>query len=147
MASLVLIDLESQDSWEFQYFPNEVRSSRRVNWSPQETTIGTKPLFYENREPKQLSFTDLYLDNTDTGESLSETLKELEDFTTEEREGRGSPPAMLAVWGDRKLRCVLQDLTVEETFFNTEGHPTRARISLELIELQRIDESTGVNVT
>jgi hypothetical protein len=145
VASLVLIDLNSQDSWEFQYFPNEVVSNRRVNWSVQETTTGTKPLFYENREPKQLSFTELYLDNTATGESLSEKLKSLEDFTTEEREDRGSPPPMLAVWGDRKLRCVLQDLTVEEKFFNSEGFPTRARISLELIELQPEGEATGVH--
>lgn len=144
MSVLVLIDLSSQASFEFQYFPNSVRSQRGVNWRSQDTTIGTKPLMYENREPKKLSFTELWLDNTDTGESLTSILDELEEFCTSESDpgggSRGRPAVLLATWGDRKLRCVLTDLTVEEEFFNESGEPTRARLSIELMEIQEFSE-------
>lgn len=145
MSVLLLIDMSSRASFGFQYFPNTLRTQRQVNWRPQETTIGTKPLFYENREPKRLSFTELWLDNTETGESLGPVLDELEEFTTSEQDlsggTRGTPPILLATWGDRKLHCVLENLEVEEQFFNASGEPTRARLSIELIEIQ---EGSGV---
>jgi hypothetical protein len=86
----------------------------------------------------------LILDNTDTNESLTETLDELKSFVMDEDSDTGSPPALLAVWGDRKERCVLTDLTIEEIMFTDEGLPIRARISLELLELQPDGEGTGV---
>ena len=64
-STLVLIDLNSQASFEFQYFPNEVKSVDRSNWEAQEVTIGTKPLFYQNREPQVLTFSELYFDTID----------------------------------------------------------------------------------
>ncbi len=147
VSVLVLIDLSSQVSFEFQYFPNIIRSQRGVNWRPQDTTIGTKPLMYENREPKRLSFTELWLDSTDTGDSLTGLLEILEEFCTSESDSagvsRGRPPVLLATWGDRRQRCVLTDLTVEEEFFNEAGEPTRARLSIELIEVQ---DNTNVDV-
>lgn len=146
MSVLVLIDLTSQASYEFQYFPDNVRTQRRVNWRPQDTTIGTKPLMYESRDPKILSFQELWLDNSFTNESLNDVLEELESFTTDEIDGRGAPPPMLVTWGDRKLRCVLQDLTVEEQFFTPEGNCIRARLSIELIEIQDEGQAVGVNV-
>lgn len=151
MSVLVLIDISSQASFEFQYFPNSVRTQRGVNWRPQDTTIGTKPLLYENREPKRLSFTELWLDNTDDGQSLTQTLDELEEFCTSETDSgggsRGRPAILLATWGDRKLRCVLTDLNVEEEFFNEQGEPTRARLSIELLEIQEFAEGALISIT
>lgn len=139
---LALIDLDSQAAWEFQFFPNEVRTADRANWEPQDTTIGTKPLFYANREPRRISFPELYLDYS--GESLTATLDELRVFAIDEKDTTGMPARLLATWGDRIERCVMEELSIEEIFFNSVGEPTRARIGIELIELQPDGEGTSV---
>lgn len=144
-AGLVLINLEDQGAFTFQYFPDNLRTSDRANWNPQETTVGVKPLFYANREPRRIEFTELYFDNTETNESLTETIKELQALTVETE--KGTPPALLAAWGDRHERCVLEDLSIEEKFFNTMGEPIRVLIRMSLLQLQPDSgASTGVTV-
>ena len=145
-SGFALINLTNQEAFVFQFFPNEIRLTDRANWTPQETTIGVKPLFYANREPMLLEFDELYLDSTDTNESLTPELKKLRNLMVEVVE-RGTPPPLLAIWGDRNERCVLQDLTIEEVFFNENGHPLRARIGLSLIQIQPDGgEATGVRI-
>lgn len=134
-SGLALINLEGGETFVFQYFPASVSTTDRANWQAQETTIGVKPLFYANREPRETDFPELWLDNTETNESLTPDLKSLKSLL--EETGNGTPPALLAAWGDRQERCVLQELVVEETFFNLEGHPIRARIRLRLLQLQK----------
>lgn len=144
-AGLQLINLESQGVFTFQFFPASLSTTDRANWIPQETTIGVKPLFYANREPRTISFPELYLDNTDTNESLTPILKELRELFSETE--NGTPPALLAVWGDRNERCVMEELTIEEIFFTPEGYPIRARITLGLKQIQpAINAATGVQV-
>jgi hypothetical protein len=146
-AGFALINLTNQDSFVFQFFPKENRTTDRANWNAQDTTIGTKPLFYANREPRLLEFQELYLDNTDTNESLTPTINQLRSLM-DEVEQRGTPPPLLAVWGDRNERCVLQDLNVEEIAFDfTSGAPLRVRISLSLLQIQPDSgETTSVRV-
>lgn len=144
-AGLILINLENQGAFTFRFFPQTVATTDRANWSAQETTIGVKPLFYGNREPRRIDFPELWFDNTDTNESLTPTIKELR-MLFEETE-KGTPPALLAGWGDRNERCVLEELSIEEQFFNTNGEPLRARIRMSLIQLQPdAGETTGVKV-
>lgn len=144
-AGFALINLENQQSFVFQFFPANVQSSDRANWQPQETTIGIKPLFYANREPRQLNFPELWLDNTDTNKSLTPTIKELRELMEETE--KGTPPALLAIWGDRNERCVLQELSIEEKFFTPDGYPIRVLIRMSLIQLQpERNESTSVRV-
>lgn len=138
-----LFNLRNQDNFVFQFFPNEDRATDRANWLPQETTIGVKPLFYANREPRTLEFNELYLDNTETGESLTPDIKKLQAMM-EESENEGSPPALLAVWGDRRERCVLQDLSSEAVYYSSDGNPLRVRFSIVLMQLQPENEGTSV---
>ncbi len=133
-AGMALINLENQGSFVFKFFPTNISTTDRANWQPQETTIGVKPLFYANREPRQLDFPELWFDNTDTNESLTPEFKALNELFDDTK---GTPPALLAIWGDRQERCVLQELTIEETFFNREGYPIRARIRMTLTQLQQ----------
>jgi len=145
-AGFALVNLTNQDSFVFQYFPNETRTNDRANWNAQETTIGVKPLFYANREPRQIDIDELYFDNTDTNESLTPEIKKLRALMEEDSD-RGTPSPLLAIWGDRNERCVLQDLTVEEIFFNSDGHPIRVRIRLSLLQVQPDSgEMTSVRV-
>jgi hypothetical protein len=145
MSSFQLIDLDSDISFTFQFFPERIRTSDRANWTAQETTIGVKPLFYGNREPIQISVDELILDNTESNISLRADLEDLRYLVTEV-EQKGTPPPLLAVWGENRVRCVLTDLSIEEEEFTQEGEPLRARIRLELLQLQDIGEATSVRV-
>lgn len=125
----------------FQYFPSPVSTAGRANWNAADVTQGAKPLFYFNREPHRLTVGGLVLDNTDTGESLTPQIREL--FALLEEAERGTPPLLLAAWGDRQLRCVLEELNIDEEFFDEGGEPLRARVGLSLVEVQGQRTSTS----
>jgi hypothetical protein len=133
--NFVLVNLEGAGGFVFRRFPSGVETGGRVNWQPQETTVGVKPLFYANREPKLIRFEELWLDNTDTNDSITPDIEALFRLT-EETADKGRPPVLLATWGDRQERCVLQDLTVNEQMFLPAGTPIRARVSIMLIQFQ-----------
>lgn len=130
-----LTNLEGPGGFVFIRFPTGIETSARANWQAQEVTIGTKPLFYASREPRQIRVDDLLLDNTATGDSVTPDIEALLRLM-EELENLGRPPALSARWGDREERCVLTDLTVSEQFFAFDGTPIRARISITLLQFQ-----------
>lgn len=143
-AVFQLLDIESDFALEFPLFPEQISTTGRANWEPQNTTIGTKPLFYSNTEPLRISISEVYIDYTDSNTSAGPDIDLMRYQMTEFEEG-GPPPALLAIWGDRRIRCVLTDLTVEETMFTEDGNPTRLKCSLELLELQPDGESVTVD--
>lgn len=139
-----LIDFKSDYTFEFQYFPAQIRLGSRSNWDPQNTTIGTRPLFYANGDPMKISVDDLIIDEHDSGISIKPTIDLLLLMKTEEEDG--PPPALLAQFGDWTFRCVLESVDVRMIAFNNDGQCTRAEISIELLELQEDGEATGVSV-
>ena len=143
-VQLTLINLIAEGAFVFQFFPSKVSSTDRANWNPQETTIGVKPLFFANRDPRRIDFDELWLDNTATNESLTPQIKRLREMMQETE--RGTPPPLLAAWGDRNERCVLEELNISEEFFNESGAPIRVRVSLKLIQLQPESGTTSVRV-
>lgn len=134
VGKFVLVNLCAGGVFTFKYFPTAIELSRRANHEEQDTTIGTKPLFYFNRDPRRLEVREVWLDRTDTGESIKpeiEALLALQDESCE-----GAPPPLLAVWGDRQERVVLEEVRFEEQFHAPAGFPMRARCSLSLKEVQ-----------
>ena len=134
-GKFVLINLCAGGSFIFNFFPTQpIEVSRRANWEEQNTTIGTKPLFYMNRDPRRPEIREVWLDKTDTNESITPQLEALLALQDEVCEGTPSP--LLVIWGDRQERCVLEDIHIEETFHRRDGAPIRARVSLSLKEIQ-----------
>jgi hypothetical protein len=138
-GQFVLTNLEGAGGFVFRFFPTGIETSERANWQPQDVTVGARPLFYGNREPRQIRPGDLWLDNTETGDSITPDIEALYRMLEETPE-QGRPPVLLASWGDRQERCVLESLTVEEQFFLEDGTPIRARVSLSLLQIQ--DDAT-----
>jgi hypothetical protein len=130
-----LVNLCGGGSYHFQYFfTPPLTGTRAVNWEPQETTIGVKPLFYMNTEGIVTDVPELWLDNTDSGVSLTPqilALRALQDETCE-----GAPPPLLATWGDRTETCVLKELKTEEHMHTSDGKPIRVKVSLTLWQVQ-----------
>jgi contractile injection system tube protein len=137
-GSFVLINLCGGGTFRFEWFPTApISHSRRANWTEQDTTIGTKPLMYANRDPRKLDVGEVWLDKSDTGESIKPQMDALEALQDETCEG--TPPPLLAVWGDQQKRVVLEEVRFEEMFHAPAGHPIRARCSLSLKEVQEGD--------
>src|SRR5205085_1654709 len=137
VGNFMLTNLEGAGHFIFQRFPSAIETTGRVNWQPQDITIGIKPVFYANREPRQTRIDDLWLDNTEStnlSQSITDQIEALYALMGEAEKGR--PPVLLATWGDRQERCVLQDLTINEQMFDADGTPIRARASITLIQFQ-----------
>jgi hypothetical protein len=143
--AFVLINLEGAGSFFFDYFPKEIQTTGRATWEPQDITIGVKPLFYANRDPKRITVPEVMLDRTETGESIKPDIDALEELQKEVLT-LGRPPALLAIWGDEQYRCVLEEVTINRRWFSDEGNPQRASVSLQLLELQEEKESVDVVV-
>lgn len=137
-GKFVVVNLCAQGRFTFDYFPTApITLERRANWPEQDTTIGTKPLFYENRDPRRLTVQEVYLDRSDTGESITPQIEELMALQDEICEG--TPPPVLVLWGDRQERTILEEIRVEEIFHARPGHPIRARVNLTFKEIQEDD--------
>jgi phage protein U len=92
---------------------------------------------YANRDPRKLDVGEVWLDKTATGQSVKPQMDALEALQEEVCEG--TPPPLLAIWGDQQKRVVLEEVRFEETFHAPDGHPIRARCSLTLKEVQQGD--------
>lgn len=143
-STFQILDIESDFALEFQFFPEEIVRRTRANWEPQNTTFGTKPLFYANSDPQVISISNAYIDYTHENVS-AESDVELLQMQMREVEQGGPPPALLAIYGNTRFRCVLTDLTIRETMFTADaGEPTRLCFDIELMELQEDGETTSV---
>lgn len=140
-----LFDIDSDFAYEFPIFPEQIRTSGRANWEPQETTSGTKPLFYGNTDPLVINIDEAVIDYAIENVSAASDVDLLRMMHSEPEQG-GPPPALVAMWGDRKIRCVMTNLHIREEMFNSRGNPTRLRVTMELTELQPDGEATDVQV-
>lgn len=135
IGKFVIINLCGGGVFAFDFFPvAPIELSRRANWEEQNTTTGTKPLFYLNRDPRRLDVPDVWLDKTDTNESIKpemDRLLALQDETCD-----GTPPPLLVAWGDRQERAILEEVHFEEQFHAPAGYPIRARVRLSFKEIQ-----------
>lgn len=138
-----LINLEGGESFVFPLFPAEIETTGRSNWEPQDITIGTKPIFYANREGQRISVPEVWLDGTDNNESIEPDIRSL-NALRDEGPKTGRPPALLAAWGDEHYRCVLEEVTIVRKFFSPGGNPLRAAVSLQLLEFQPEREAVEV---
>ena len=140
-----IVALQSSNFVELTYdfrFPPTIQQTSRANWTAQDTTVGTRPLFYGNREPLQIVVPELWLDKTETDESVRADIVAL--FVLQnERDGEGKPPALVVSWGSNRELVVLEEVFVEEVFFRYDGEPLRARVSLTFLELQDTMTMTG----
>ena len=119
----------------FSFFPTSIETNARANWQAQDTTVGTKPIFYANREPRRLTVNNLMLEGSEGNASVATHIALLFSLM-DEVPNQGRPPFLLAVWGETSVRCVLEDVTVTEEFFRADGEPIRARVSLSLLQFQ-----------
>lgn len=138
VENFTLTNLFKEGAITFKYFPEKITISGKSNWELQNVSIGMKQLFYANREPQRVK-AEVWLDKSLEYESIGGEMVDL--FDLQEETEAGTPPTLLAQWGEVNLVCVLEDLDIEQTLFSQLGEPLRARVSLSLVEIQDEDAS------
>lgn len=144
VALVSLRDNGNEEVWLFPLFPRAFNKEDRSNWNAMDVTVGTKPLMFANHEPQRITIEEALLDTSDTNESVLGLVEGLRAHMKPDPNGktasdRAVPPRLRFIYGDFQKTVVLEDLRVEETFFNREGNPTRARVSLSFLEFVSVE--------
>lgn len=136
---IALVNLNSGGAWVFQFFPSSISTDDRANWEAANISTGTKPLIYANREAQRIEINDVWLDSSETDESLKQDIEGLRDLM--KQSSGGTPPPLLSfICGDWQQKVVLESLRTERQLFDRQGRTIRARVSLTLIEVARNEQ-------
>lgn len=137
VGKFVIINLCGGGVIRLKYFPTSepgIRHGRRANWEEQNTTTGSKPLFYFNRDPRRLDVPELWLDESDTNQSVKPQMEAI--YALQDESCEGTPPPLLVAWGDQQRRVILENCEFEEILHSRPGIPIRARAILTFKEIQ-----------
>ena len=145
---VALVNLDNDGLWLFPLFPRQINKEDRSNWPAMDVTVGTKPLMFANNEPQRITIDEAWLDADGTGGSVLGQIEgiralmrptELDPSTGRDS---GTPPLLRLIYGDYQKTVVLEELRVEETIFDIDGSPMRARMSMIFLEFARIERVT-----
>jgi len=150
--SLVKAKLVSTDGGgtiEFMFNPTQLAFRQRINLtknSGARTGRGLPKVNFAYPDPCTLSIHDLMLDSYEegSGKSILPNLQQFEKAVNFAESGEGKekrPPTYVFTWGSHQfIRCFVVEFTYTLTMFLPDGTPVRAKVDLELEE---IDESTS----
>jgi hypothetical protein len=144
-----LVSTDGGGTIEFMFNPAQLAFRQQINLTKNlgaRTGRGLPKVSFAYPEPCKLSIRDLTLDTYEEGGGKS-VLPYLQKFEkalnfAESGEGREKrPPTYVFTWGSQQfIRCFVVELTYTLTLFLPDGTPVRAKLDLELEE---IDESTA----
>jgi len=116
----------------------------KVMFNPKELTVTTNMLYPEISVPglkmplqqflrgeARTLAAELYLDQSNSGESLADELQKLRDFVTIDGELH-APPVCLFAWGDTSFTGVMVEFSEKFQMFDEAGHILRARVTVKL---------------
>lgn len=134
---------------ECQFNPARLTLTKSAKWGSS-TSVGTDAPAkqFQSGDSASLSM-ELTFDTTGTGKSVATYTSQLLDLVRIDRDlpsynpqqASGRPPWVRFCWGDlHSFKGVVQNLTVNFTYFAASGRPLRAKVSLTLNQLD--DEHT-----
>ncbi len=139
-----------------RFNPDELSVSRSNTWKGQAMPgKGVPVLAYRGAGSGSLSL-NLVFDTTDTGRPVTDhtnKLLQLMEVDTslpgyDEASGNGRPPWVQFHWGDfHSFKSVITSLSLNFTYFSSEGKPLRARTTLELQQFEPDDNWARQNPT
>ena len=126
----------------FQFNPASLSFSRTVNWEPEKgayTAGGFQKVSYASRGAATLKLSNLWFDTyeyptkTSVLDLISPIIKSTEIAGSLKR-----PPVYIFAWGEQYLKCVVTSISYELTMFLADGTPVRAKVSIDLQEVDDI---------
>ena len=126
----------------FQFNPNSLSFSRSVNWKVEDgayTAGGFPKVSYSNRGAETLKLSNLWFDTYEYATKTSVlTLISPIIKSTEIAGSLKRPPVYIFAWGEQYLKCVVTGISYELTMFLADGTPVRAKVSIDLQEVDDI---------
>jgi hypothetical protein len=144
-----LVSTDGGGTIEFMFNPTQLAFQQRINLtknSGARTGRGLPKVNFAYPEPCSLSIQDIMLDTYEEGggKSVLSYLQQFEkavNFAESGEDKEKRPPSYVFTWGSQQyIRCFIVQLSYTLLMFLPDGTPVRAKLSLELEE---IDESTS----
>lgn len=126
----------------FQFNPESLSFSRTVSWKVEDgayTAAGFPKVSYSNRGAETLKLSNLWFDTyeyptkTSVLDLISPIIKSTEIAGSLKR-----PPVYIFAWGEQYLKCVVTSISYDLTMFLADGTPVRAKVSIDLQEVDDI---------
>lgn len=144
-----LVSTDGGGTIEFMFNPTQLAFKQQIRLTKHEgsrTGRGLPKVDFAHPEPCTLSISDIIIDTYEEGnaKSVLSYIKQYEKALNFAESGTGKnkrPPTYVFTWGNNQyIRCFITQLSYTLTMFLTDGTPVRAKLSLELEE---IDESVS----
>ncbi|MBW4472538.1 MAG: hypothetical protein KME45_19515 [Stenomitos rutilans HA7619-LM2] len=144
-----LVSTDGGGTIEFMFNPSQLAFKQRFTLNANggsRTEDGMPKTSFGHPEPCSLSISDIMLDTYEEGgsKSVMTYVKEFEKAVTFAKSGDAKgkrPPTYVFTWGKQKyIRCFVTELSYTLTMFLADGTPVRAKLSLQLEE---VDESVS----
>ncbi|MEA5476400.1 hypothetical protein VB774_02095 [Pseudanabaena galeata UHCC 0370] len=126
----------------FQFNPESLSFARTVTWKVEDgayTAAGFPKVSYSNRGAETLKLSNLWFDTyeyptkTSVLDLISPIIKSTEIAGSLKR-----PPVYIFAWGEQYLKCVVTSISYDLTMFLADGTPVRAKVSIDLQEVDDI---------
>ncbi|MBL1176268.1 hypothetical protein [Pantanalinema sp. GBBB05] len=144
-----LVSTDGGGTIEFMFNPTQLAFRQRINLtknSGARTGRGLPKVNFAYPDPCTLSIRDIMLDTYEEsgGKSVLTHIQQFEKAVNFAESGEGKekrPPTYVFTWGSQQyIRCFIVEFTYTLTLFLPDGTPVRAKLDLELEE---VDESTS----
>lgn len=144
-----LVSTDGGGTIDFMFNPTQLAFRQRINLtknSGSRTGRGLPKVNFAYPDPCTLSIRDIMLDTYEEsgGKSVLTHIKQFEKAVNFAESGEGKekrPPTYVFTWGSQQyIRCFIVEFTYTLTMFLPDGTPVRAKLDLELEE---VDESTS----
>lgn len=134
-ATLTNVSVEGAEPIKVMFNPKELTITTNMLY-PDISVPGLKmPLLQFVRGEARTLSAELYLDQSDSGQSLADKLGELRSFVTIVNDLH-APPVCLFAWGDTRFEGVMVEFSEKFQMFDDAGHVLRARVTVKLKSYQ-----------
>lgn len=135
MAGPVKAFIKSEDGSRIDcmFNPTQLSVTKSNTWNDKQSDGTDAPdLIFTRGEASTFSFSKLTLDTTGTGKDVTKQTDKLMDLM-KVREDKGRPPWVQFQWGSiTSEQSVIENISIDFTYFSTEGTPLRAEVELSL---------------
>ena len=139
------IEVETGDEIECMFNPSELSFSVGADWGKADKPGLAVPQLEFNAGVSGTMELNLFFDTTNSGKSVTKTTNKLIELTRvntklsgyDKSKNNGRPPSVVFRWGKfRSFKAVVEQVSVNYTYFSKSGDPLRARVSLTLKQLE-----------
>lgn len=130
-ATLTNVSVAGQEPVPVMFNPTELTVTTNMNY-PEIAVPGLRnPLLQFLRGESKTLEAELFLDRSNSGESLEDDLENLRRYVTIQDELH-APPICLFAWGDTTFTGVMVEFQEKFSMFDTEGKILRARVKVKM---------------